>query len=105
MQLVIIYSVISFLLHNGVKKDELQNIHHKTLRQFGPSSEVLKAGPLSGKSSQHQTLNSMCCGNFFSNLEAVGQVDLTRGWFWLRVVSGERVSYFRLKEIVINYVN
>jgi len=38
MQLLSIYSFISFLLHNGVMEHELQNIHHMILRGFGWTS-------------------------------------------------------------------
>jgi len=84
----------------------LQNIHHKTLRKAGLRYELMKAGPLWGKSSQRHYLNNMYCGIFFSHLEADVQVDLINVWYWVGVLSGELVSYIRrLKQIVNNYVN
>jgi len=41
---------IHIFSHNGVKKQKLQNINHNTLRKAGLSYEVVKAGPLCGKS-------------------------------------------------------
>jgi hypothetical protein len=92
---VTIYSFI-FLLHNGIRKQKLQNINHKTLRKAGLSYEVVKASTLCGKSSQRHNLNNMYCAIFFCHLAATGQVDLTNGWCWLRVLSGALGSYFRL---------
>jgi hypothetical protein len=43
VQVVELYSFISFLLPNGVKNQKLQNIHHKTLRKAGLSYEKIKA--------------------------------------------------------------
>jgi hypothetical protein len=99
---MIIYSLIISTQHNGATK----HIHHKTLRQAGLSYGVVKAGRVCRKSSQRQNLNNMYCAIFFSHLAADGQVDLTRGWCWLRVVSGVLGSYFLgLKQIVINCIN
>jgi hypothetical protein len=95
--------IISFA--QWCNKQKLQNIHHKTPRKAGLSCEVVKAGRLCGNSSQHQNLNNMYCAIFFCHLAAVGQVDLTRGWCWLPVVSGALSGYFSLEQIVNNYVN
>jgi hypothetical protein len=64
VQLVISYSFISFLFHNGVKKHKLQNVHHKTLRKAVLSYEVVKTGRLCGKPWKHQNLNNVCYGMF-----------------------------------------
>jgi len=94
------------ILHNGVKKHKLHNIHYKTLRKAGLSYGVVQAGPLCGKSSQSHKLNNMYFAIFFCHIAADGQVDLTRGFCWLCVVSGALGSYFPpLKEIEINYAN
>jgi len=90
-------------LHNGATKQKLQNIHHKTLRKAGLGYNVVKAGPLCGKSSKRHNLNNMYCAIIFCHWAAVGQVHLIRGWCWLRVVSGALGSYCWLKQIVINY--
>jgi len=72
------------MLHYGVRKQKLQNVHHMTLLQAGLSYEAVKAGPLCGKSSQRHNLNNMYCAIFFCRLAAVGQVDLTGGFCCVR---------------------
>jgi hypothetical protein len=79
------------------------NIQHMTLRNADLSYEVMKASPLCGKSSQRQYLNDMHCAIIFCHLAAGCQVELIRGLYWLRVVSGALGSYCGLKQIVINY--
>jgi len=71
-----------------LKKEKLQNIHHKTVRKAGLSYEAVKYNPLCGKSSLRQNLSNMRYGIFFFRLAANNQVDLTSGWCWLRVVCG-----------------
>jgi hypothetical protein len=84
---------IQLILHNDVPKQKLQNIHHKTLRKAGLSYVVVKAVPLCGNSLQRQNMDNKYCTIFFCHLAADGQVDLTRGFGRLRLLSGTLGSY------------
>jgi hypothetical protein len=102
---VTVYSFILSTLLNGVRKQKIQNIHHKTLHKGGLNYEVVKVGPFCRTSSQRHNLNNMYCAIFFCRLAAVGQVDITRDWCWHRVMFGALDGYFpSLKQIVNNYV-
>jgi hypothetical protein len=104
--IVTIYSFISILLHNVVKKQKPQNIQHKKLCKAGLGYEVVKAGPLCRISSQRHNLNNIYGASLFCYLAADGKVDLTRGFCWLCAVSGALGNYFfPLKEIVIKCIN
>jgi hypothetical protein len=87
-------------LHNGVNKQKLQNIYHKTLCKAGLSYEVVKAGLCGASSQRHNLNNTYIVQFFFCHLVAIGEVELTWKLSWS--LSGISCA---LQEIVINYAN
>ena len=94
------YSFIYLILHNGVPKQKLENIYHKTLRKDGLSYEVVKVGRLCGNSPQPHNLNNMYWAIFFCHLAVLGHVELIQKGYWPPSAWSSE-----LQEIVINYVN